>query len=667
MLGAPSSAGVAGAQAIFVAGLLLLFGYLLADAAVRSRLHPIAVMALAFPALVAWVLLLMLVHIVSGGGVFSEPLVVRSLTGVVFAVVLAVKIWRIRRHPPPNRARWNWWLVGAVVAAATLVSVWPVFRLMPLTVSPDAQLHSGWAMQLLGGHSTPSATVTGDVPNYYPWMFHALCAFVAHLTPGGHVWHALGTIQVLQVVGVAAGLFACGRELTRRMSGGLAAAAFGAFAGGVGFVLLRDVDLATKGRVTGSAGVMEYGGDLLVARPYNITFFNLPPPLPRDVAFALMASFLFALVAACAHKSRIWLVAAGVVAGLIGLTGGESWIVALAIGTVVCVAGMGTERYRALATFAGAAFAVYCVWFVPAFVNYVSFGGFVNTTRQEPVVLPPLGFLGAWGLVTPFAVWGFVRVVSRAVSETRFRAVLGIIGASLAALGLSSLIPIVLGEGFSTLATKHRYWPYVHLGVLLLAAVGFADLAARLGHRSVKTVVAMAVFVVGVGMVSPVVASIAVGDIEVDSRAHRLTSASLLPGSRSVPAVLLNAGPGRCVVAVPPALSRVVFGFTGYRQVLWQGGAKGPNRARIRWRDIYEQIPGDSERMKANKVITKGLGSRERWRELVRKFGVDLVVVEADAASRPVFNRYASRKAAFGREDYVVVEVGECGADESPN
>ena len=658
MLGAPSSALAAGLTAVVVAALLAGFGFLLASAATRSRLGLVPTAALAVPALVAWVLVLMLAHMVSGGRVLSEPWLVRGLTLGAGVVAAAVTTWTRRRAgaAAPSRGPLGWVLAAALCAAA-VASLWPLLRLLPVPSTPDAQLHTGWAMQLLNGSTTPSATITGDIPNYYPWLFHAFAAFLARFTPGGHVWHALATMQVLQVAGVVMGLFAAGRELTRRMTGGLAAAAFGAFAGGIGFVFLRGIDVAPRGRVPGSDGVMRFAGDLLVARPYNITFFNLAPPLPRDVAYALMASFIFALFAAYGRKSTGWVITAGAIAGMIGLTGGESWIVALLLGATACVVGTGTSRPRAFACFFVPALAVYSVWFVPTLINYIDLGGFVDTTHQAPVSLPPLGFFGAWGLMTPFAVWGLVLAL-RDRGDARLRLAAALVVGALVAVFVSSLIPVVLGDAFETLGTKHRYWPYVHLAVALCGAVGFGDLVSRVGRRNLNAAAVVVAGVIAIGLVSPVVSSLASTRTVLGNPGHRIANASLLPDSRTVEAVLLDRERRDCNVAVPSEMSQSVFAFTGYRLVLWQGGAQGPNRARIRWRNIYDEIAPDGVRLRANETLTTGAG--REWRRAVERFGVDLVVAPVGAGGRAPVTGYPSRRAGFGGDDYVVLEVGDC-------
>ena len=281
MFEAPGSPAIVGLHAVIAGGLLVLFGYLVVDALTVGRLHFVSKLALAFPALTGWVLVLMVAHMVSGGRVFSEPVAVRLVTLFAFLVLAGLRVYRLFKPRDNKRGpRTYLWLIGAALAMGFIAYQWQVFRNFPLNPTPDVQLHAGWAMQLLGGESTPSATITGDIPNYYPWMFHALTAFVADLVPGRNAWFAFGPLQVVQVTAVVAALFALGRELTGRMTGGLGGSFFGALCGGIGFIALRSVDFASNSRASGANGVMEYWGDLITDRAYNVSFFNLPGPLP---------------------------------------------------------------------------------------------------------------------------------------------------------------------------------------------------------------------------------------------------------------------------------------------------------------------------------------------------------------------------------------------------
>ena len=59
----------------------------------------------------------------------------------------------------------------------------------------------------------------------------------------------------------------------------------------------------------------------------------------------------------------------------------------------------------------------------------------------------------------------------------------------------------------------------------------------------------------------------------------------------------------RCVVAAPLNVDTAVASYTGYRSVLFRWDSYKVNLARIRWRNIYEHVPGDRERLASNIVL----------------------------------------------------------------
>src|SRR2546425_6609534 len=98
MLSPPGSAHVAGLEAVVVAAFFLAFGYLLSDAALGKRdVDQIVRWGLAFPALVGYALVLMVLHMATGGRVLSNPWLVRALTlGVALALAGRVAVRRRR-------------------------------------------------------------------------------------------------------------------------------------------------------------------------------------------------------------------------------------------------------------------------------------------------------------------------------------------------------------------------------------------------------------------------------------------------------------------------------------------------------------------------------------------------------------------------------------------
>lgn len=654
MLGSPPNPFVAGVEAVLVAGAALALGYLCADlVARRSDLDSVARWGLALPGFVALVLVAMLLHIATGGAVLGNAWATRGLA-LAAAGALGVRraIRRGERSPPAPRADRR--AAAAAVALAVLVWGVPTFLMLPLDHTGDTNLHAGWASQLLNGEPVPSGPITGDIPNFYPWLFHAVAAFLARFTPGGRAYHVLGPLQLLLVAGAVLGLFALGRELTRRWTGGAAAAVLGGLAGGVGWVLLRGIDVVLEPRGDAGRAALRYGGDLLFRRSYNVAFHNLSPPFPRDLALALLIAFLLLLVAGVARRSLPLLAWGGAVLGLTGLAGGESFFVGggVAVLTVLLVPGM--SRLRAGAALLAPAAALYALWLVPLVWNYLRLG-FVSITLVGPVDLPPWAILVSWGISTPLAVWGVLRSLPGARTDPGLRVLVALLVVSGGILLASVLIPQTLGQAFLSLGRRHRYWPLLHLGVALWAALGATRLLEAAARRRRGLAVALAAALLATALPSPLVASAALP--------RRLGAPPALQAAlRGDPGSvfnLLSPAPGtRCTAAVPAGLSVHAWAYTGQRHVLyvWSREYK-TNRARLRWRDIYAHIPGDDERIRANDILTTG-SDPDTWREVADRFGVDVVVVPAKHAGATAFRSVQGQEATGGSP--LVFRLGSC-------
>ncbi|MFN2490533.1 MAG: hypothetical protein ABR529_12505 [Actinomycetota bacterium] len=651
---APSSAALAGAQALVVAGGGLFFGRLLAGVLpARPDEDEVHLWALAFPALALYTLLLMVGHMLTGGAVFGDPWIARGISAATFAVLLvrAAAARLLRRKPSTTRSRRALgWLVSGLVVVGLLIWATPIARSLPLDVRGDTNLHAGWAAQLLNGEPTASASITGPIPNFYPWLFHSLLAFTALFTPGGRTFHALAPMQLLQVSGAILALFALGRVLGGIVCG-VATVVLGAATGGVGFVMLRGLDVVMDPRADG----LRYMGDLLYKRSYNVAFLNLAPPFPRDVGWTLLTGALLLLTLGLQRKKPAVLGLSGVVLGLVGLTGAESFLVGvLAAGLAALCAG-GTDRLRVLAVVLGPALLVYALWFGPQVVNYVRLGGYVNITQVGPVTLPPTAILVSWGVVTPLAVLGLGRWLHR---KSRDAAVCVV--AALSIVAAAAVVVSVAAAGssegaFLTLGRAHRYWPLLHFALVLWGGMGASWLIEALGRRSKALSWGLALALVALAVPSPIAASLALpgpGD-------------GLLAGAASgSPRALLNLvapSSGRpCHAAVPPEIDSLVWAYTGYRLVSynWGGPLQVSNPARIRWRDIYEHVTPAPQRLRDNRILTLGRGPSTTWRGIAQRYGVDVVVVPNAYAASDVFDSLPGTAASDGA--FTVVRLSDC-------
>ena len=655
MFSAPTGPLLAGVQATLVAATFLFLGYLVVDCLIGRRIDRPTAWGLALPGLFLFSLPLMLVHIASGGRVFSSP-VATWVLALLLAIGL-VLIKSLRRRRPSAEQKWvrvDLWIVLALLALGLFVWGSPIFRLLPLHYGFDIRLHLGWGAQLMNGHSTPTSGMTGEIPNYYPWMFHALMALVTHFTPGGRTFHSESVFQVLQFSGAILALFALGRSLTNSRYGGIGAALFGGLTGGFGFLISRGPDLVLNTR----ADTLQFLGDLLPRRSYNLAFHNLAPVYPREMCFALLIAFLLLLVVGLRDRSVPLLTAAGVTLGIIGLTGGEAFMLGLGVALLTVILPSEMSRRHKLAALLIPAVGLALLWYGPLVFNYLRLGGFHNTA-SAPVIYSPIAFLGAYGITTPFALYGIVRWLPKGWREPQRMVPMVLLIVTVGLVAAAGVIPILLGEGFGTLGRQHRYWPFFYLSAAVYATLGFDDIVRRLAMtKSYLAPIAMAV-VLALALPSPVLASLAVPEKLPPEDMFQ----DAIRGDETAFLTALAPSPGMpCVAAVPPDVSPQVFAYTGYRLVSHELSQWNPGR--IRWHDMSERIGSVGRRDADNRSLVGAQISTEEWEALADSYDVDVLVVPDRSAEGAPFSGYEKTRVRGPLTEFTVVWRSEC-EDES--
>lgn len=296
---------------------------------------------------------------------------------------------------------------------------------------------------------------------------------------------------------------------------------------------------------------------------------------------------------------------------------------------------------------------VYGTWLVPILINYLQLGGYVNTTHVGAVILGPLELVVSWGTVVPFALYGVAILLPKSFSDNGARIPLAIIVVT-GLVMLTNGVSWIFGSAFLTLGRDHRYWGLLYLGVALYAAVGGAVAYARIRRMRLKAVGVSAAVVV-LGIMSPFLGSYFYSEKFPPDRLLHTT----LQGERTLLSAMDAYSGRRCVVAVPNnGLARRVSAYSGYRLVLWIRRRAYQNWARIRWRDIYERIPGDQERLRDNRILTGGRNGGQEFRAVVDKYHVNLIVTRAVNAL--VFRGY--RKTIFpnGQAPIALIHISSC-------
>jgi hypothetical protein len=543
----------------------------------------------------------------------------------------------------------------AVILVVVALLVWcsPVGRSLPLDSGGDVFLHTGWSSQLLNGETTPSAAITGEIPNFYPWLGHSLMAMIARSLPEGRTYHALSPLQILQVVGVVLGLFALGRALTGKTLTGATTALLGGMTGGIGFIALRGLDLVTDPR---AQDALRYFGDLFHRRSYNIAFSQLAPPWPRDVAYTLIVGYLLLAVLGLKSRNKALLAASGVTLGMTGLVGAEAFYVGLVAALALSLVPTGMSRWSVAAYMLIPTLVVAGLWFGPQIATLTRFE-YRDITQQAAVILPAGAVLGAWGITTPLAIWGLFRQIPRARSDSGIQVVLVWTLVSGTAVLVGSFLPALFGDALDSIGRSHRYWPLLHFGLALFAALAMTEMLERLWRRRwlAATVVTM---IIASALISPTVASLALPRV----RPEPPELSRALRGEESFMNLLAPRPGGRCVVAIPmrPDLDTISWSYTGYRFVNHTTlNAHGVNPARIRWDGIYQSTTPVAVRKRDNLILTRGRTDTKTWRDTVAEYGVDIVVVPYEAVGSDVFEGY--RPAYPDDVPYALFRLSDCG------
>ena len=418
---------------------------------------------LAIVAFVGFSVSLMLLHALTGGAVFSNPVVV-PLLGIA---VLVAGVFRRRRAPGGHE-----WSPRALMSAAILGLVLLAIFVAPLIAqgsgvrAGDSSLHMGWTEQLLRGESVPPGPAPEFARNAYPWGFHAVMATMIRLVPSTGTFIAQEAMHLLFLLGLPLGCACLARRLYS--GSGLAGAACGSLIAGWGWVSAEGVDFVTTPLES------RYGADMVTASP-NSVYELFPPALPRELGLVALAAAGLMIVLAARTEDRRLALLSGVAVGMVGLISVPLWVTAI-IWAVIGVALTGAAgRRRMLIPMLGPGVLVFGVWAVPVAFNYVRYGGFIDVTSQLGVEWSALTALAAWGLLLPLALAG-IALAWRS-GTTSARVILAFAGATIVMLVLArarSAFDWGLGRN-ATLLHQGRMWPVAHL---LGSAFAGAALAA---------------------------------------------------------------------------------------------------------------------------------------------------------------------------------------------
>jgi hypothetical protein len=518
---------------------------------------------------------------------------------IVLVPLLGLLGWRYRASLLPRSI--EYWPLAVAVAAGIVVA-FPSWR-SPSGQSPVADMtwHQGWIRQLAAGIDQPGA-IYRDVPNSYPWLYHSLGALLMQGLPGG-MNTTLALIEAIGLLVLGLGIWLLARELGLDVAEGTWSVFLSIGAGGLGWLWIHHPDAVV---VLTPQHVSERHGDFIVVNALTPAMGNVTPLLPRELGLAFLPAAIWLALRGLNRRSRPMMVLAGVAVGFAFLIGPLAGAVGAA-----AVAALGIVRRRRLVLFAvPPAALVAAMWLGPLVYHYHELGGFISLTSKPPFNPSITQTLVAFGVVVPLAVTGFALLRrSAAVVDRRSLVVL---------VGVPALICLASGAlarvdssplGAPALVRTLRYLPYLDL--LLVLPAGIA--AARLTASRNAFGVAVAAVIAFAAIASPGLAAMKV---------NRLVSVKVATSEIRCDKPL-PLGPYD-TVAVTGQHDKFVDALGA--ELFLETGASSLYRThpRIRFRDIFSQIPSQEQRRRWEHSISQG-GDPPDW--------VDWVVTPAKAVA----------------------------------
>ena len=397
---------------------------------------------------------LLFVQPLAGVSLLGDPWTLRVLLVAALALLAVRARGAMRPHRVPRAA------LPAAVAGIVLAS--------PLLFAPGEPLprgdmvwHEGWIRQVAGGLTEPNGLYR-DVPNAYPWLYHAFGG-LASAALGVGMASILVVLEVVALLALGLGAWLLAGELGHGAAARAWTCLVAVAAGGLEWLFGRESDLGANPDIA--------FGWLLESPQPSPGLAGVPPPLPRDLGLGILALALWLTVRATGGDRRAAM-GAGLALGLTAVTAPQVALAGMA--GVVALVVSGRDR-RALPVIVAVAGAIAALWAVPLAWHAHELGGLVSTTRNDAVSLGPRDSMVAVGPIVLLAVLGVANGRRRWPEERR------VVALSVAALALYAAVVLFEGDflGTPALAREVRYLPALVLSLAPAAGLGAARLTRR--------------------------------------------------------------------------------------------------------------------------------------------------------------------------------------------
>lgn len=595
-----------------------------------GKLDIIETITLSIPCFFILVLCFQLLNFCFFGKLFSSPFLLVVLLSVLLGCIYLRNPGGVFRVGIHKIDLYTLSLLGIILLTVAI-------HTLPFTVTKgrfplfgDIIFHMYHANQITLGYSSPehyySNPLGVHIPTYYPWFFHAFLAFIKQCF-FLNIIDAYKTITLTQIILLPLSVFTLARYLTQKVAIALLASFFTSLSGGLGWIKMFYHIIFTEGFkyvipyydvYKSDTFVQTTLGGLLDGLSPNSSLINIAPTYPRELALVLYVICLYLFLRGIKEQCKSSLLVCGILSGILGLLHVHTFVsIVSSFALVIVFFCFKRANVKAL-------FITFCLivslallFYIPLVIHYFEYGGIVNPTRMKEIFLPLPYVLCAWGLVSPFCVYGLWLWVRKKITMSLPWPVIAI--AFLPPLGIAGtriFVALVSDRTFDTVFRIHRWWFITYIFFSILAATGVYDLYTRFAFLRNKLYVFLLLLS---GIVSPLVNAAMVSH----HTRHLFWTEEFYNENRLLNKVQNYLKNDSVVLASNADISVYISALTGARTMF----IRNPH---IRWKDIHRQFVPQEERAKDVDIFFKQDSSSVKEKEILDKYNVTHVILRED-------------------------------------
>jgi hypothetical protein len=588
------------------------------------------------PTVFFWIYLLFLVNIILDGYIFDKPIIITSISFVIYSVsflLIKEKIWIQLKNVKPDK------ILLILFSLVLLIYCLPIIcsRGGMVWIRGDMKTHITFISQILLGRRVPSKSYQG-IPNLYPWLFHAIMAYIANIYKSfgfnqiKSVFLAYNTIEITNIflgylsLKELAGLIFPKNKTRQRLLVLLTI-----FSGGLGFIFDRFGDSLIL-------------GDIIFNHPYVSAPIFVAPVWPRHLSYTLYLCTLYTIFKLQSKSDNFAeTILLGLLLGIGAIIQSIPYIIVSAVlGTIMLLDILKGKLNKKIFYALIISVIIISPWGIPFLISSIK-SGTASTTVMEPIDLNIVELGITLGVIGFFLVYGLYSEWKTGFDSHKYKETVNIFSIIFIILIILSITNSSLGMGINffyvPILRQHKYWSMFYIFLAIYATIGLDKILEymkekhgekitfifkihdyidtyKISFAYKQTLLMLALIILLTG--SPIYTAIKVTENVKTTSANMEFTDSV---ENELMLVLINKISKYDTVSVPPEdliLANDISCFTG-AYIMYTEDVK------IKLPGVYDKIPSEEERMK-DTLTLYGNSSYNEKKEIIDKYNIKYVI-----------------------------------------